>query len=251
VARRLGWFAVAALVAVSMVPATLAASGDKVTICHATDSEGNPYVTHEPSKSGDVSGHADHTGPVWYPGAKDAGVVWGDIIPPFEYGEGESFPGLNWTDEGQAFYNNGCNIPGSTTAPPTTAPPTEAPTTAPPTEAPTTAPPTEAPTTAPPTEAPTTAPPTVAPTTAPPTVAPTGGVLPTEAVPTEAPTQAPTGAVGGATATPGTTLPPTDTLGDSAAATGSDGWRVILLALAATLAAALLLTPARVVRKDR
>ena len=62
--------------------------------------------------------------------------------------------------------------------------------------------------------------------------------------------------VGGATGTPpaattGTTLPPTDTLGDAGAAPGSDAWRLVLLALAGTLAAALLLTPARAVRKDR
>ena len=67
-------------------------------------------------------------------------------------------PGLNWTADGQAIYNNGCNIPEPTEAPtdpptrPPTNPPTEAPTN-PPTEAPTN-PPTEAPTN-PPTEAPT------------------------------------------------------------------------------------------------
>ena len=52
-------------------------------------------------------------------------------------------------------------------------------------------------------------------------------------------------------ATAGTTLPPTDTLGDPAKAPGSDAWRLVLLALAGTLAGALLLTPARAVRKDR
>jgi hypothetical protein len=75
--------------------------------------------------------------------------------------------------------------------------------------------------------------------------------------PTPEPTPAPTGGVGGATATPppaatsGTTLPPTDTLGDAAPASGGDSWRLILLALAGTLAAALMLTPAKAVRKDR
>ena len=47
-----------------------------------------------------------------------------------------------------------------------------------------------------------------------------------------------------AAATAGTTLPPTDSLGDAAPAPGSDAWRLVLLALAGTLAAALLLTPA-------
>jgi hypothetical protein len=125
------------------------------------------------------------------------------------------------------------------------------------------APPTATPTVAPtatPTVAPT-ATPTVAPT-ATPTVAPTATPAPTEAptatpAPTEAPTAtpAPTGGVGGATATPAptaaTTLPPTDTLGDAAPATGGDSWRIVLLALAGLLTAALLLTPARAYRKDR
>jgi hypothetical protein len=76
-----------------------------------------------------------------------------------------------------------------------------------------------------------------------------------EATPAPTPEETPTGGVGGATATPpaaGHTLPPTDTLSDAAPTSGGDGWRIILLALAATLGAALLLTPARtVVRKDR
>jgi hypothetical protein len=123
--------------------------------------------------------------------------------------------------------------PTPTPVPPTPVPPT--PTPVPPTATP--VPPTATP--APPTATP--APPTATP-------APTGEVLPTQTV---APTVAPTGAVGGATATPAPTLPPTDTLGDSATTSGSDAWRIVLLALAATLGAALLLTPARVVRKDR
>ena len=75
------------------------------------------------------------------------------------------------------------------------------------------------------------------------------------ACPAATATPAPTGGVGGATATPAptaaTTLPPTDTLGDAAPATGGDSWRIVLLALAGLLTAALLLTPARAYRKDR
>ncbi|MFC1710506.1 hypothetical protein ACFL0F_02515, partial [Patescibacteria group bacterium] len=81
---------------------------DKVTICHATSSHSNPYIENQPSKSGDVSGHDNHNGPIWYPGIT---VTWGDIIPPFDY-DGGSYPGKNWTIEGQAIWNNGCNIPG-------------------------------------------------------------------------------------------------------------------------------------------
>lgn len=78
----------------------------KIDICHASDSHNNPYIFSQPNKSGDVSGHAGHTGPIWYPGIT---IKWGDIIPPFVY-IGGTFPGLNWTTEGQAIYNNGCNF---------------------------------------------------------------------------------------------------------------------------------------------
>ncbi len=83
----------------------------KVNICHSTNSQSNPYNLEQPNKSGDVSGHADHTGAVWYPGVADHS--WGDIIPPFAY-VGGTFPGLNWTTQGQAIYNNSCNLPNST-----------------------------------------------------------------------------------------------------------------------------------------
>jgi hypothetical protein len=82
----------------------------KIDICHASRSHSNPYIINHPNKSGDVSGHAGHTGPIWYPGIT---VSWGDIIPPFDYldnGVVKNFIGLNWTTEGQAVYNNGCNF---------------------------------------------------------------------------------------------------------------------------------------------
>jgi hypothetical protein len=66
-------------------------------------------------------------------------------------------------------------------------------------------------------------------------------------------TAAPTGGVGGATGTPGVpgiTLPPTDTLGAAPSAPAGDSWRLILLAMAGLMGAALVLTPARAVRKD-
>ena len=60
--------------------------------------------------------------------------------------------------------------------------------------------------------------------------------------------------VGPATGTPKVkvTLPPTDTIdGIASSAPAGDGWRLVLLGIAAMLAASLLLTPARVVvRKD-
>ena len=74
---------------------------------------------------------------------------------------------------------------------------------------------------------------------------------PAQATGTPAPTATPTGEVEGATGTPNITLPPTDTALGGPAAPDGDGWRLVLLAMAGLLAAALLLTPAGVViRKD-
>ena len=84
----------------------------KVRICHATSSHSNPYVSEEPAiaNNGDLhGGHLDHTGPV-YPASG-----WGDIIPSYEYVDGEGdlqhFSGYNWTEDGQAIYENGCDPP--------------------------------------------------------------------------------------------------------------------------------------------
>lgn len=85
----------------------------KITICHRTDSNSNPYrlITVDKNAAGkgkDAGDHADrHQGPVWDPSLKEQHTKWGDIIPPFE-----NLPtGYNWTTEGQAIYNNGCKVP--------------------------------------------------------------------------------------------------------------------------------------------
>ncbi|HEX4520260.1 MAG TPA: DUF11 domain-containing protein [Gaiellaceae bacterium] len=62
------------------------------------------------ANNGDLQGgHLDHTGPVYGPGV----TGWGDIIPPYTYVDGNgvtrTFPGYNWTDDGQAIWNNGCS----------------------------------------------------------------------------------------------------------------------------------------------
>ena len=68
----------------------------------------------------------------------------------------------------------------------------------------------------------------------------------------------PDGGVGGrdrdallAPGQPGVTLPPTDALDGAGSAAPGDSWRIVLLAMAGLLAAALILTPATAVtRKD-
>jgi uncharacterized repeat protein (TIGR01451 family) len=84
----------------------------KVRICHATSSRTNPYNSIEPAiaNNGDLKGgHLDHQGPV-YPADN-----WGDIIPPYDYldssGKLQTFPGYNWSEAGQAIYQNGCEPP--------------------------------------------------------------------------------------------------------------------------------------------
>jgi hypothetical protein len=91
---------------------------NKISLCHRTNSESNPYVNRDgitPSKRGAIHGHDTHNeGPVWQPGFKDEGKRWGDIIPPFQWvdnkGVTQSYPGLNWTTEGQAIFNAGCKV---------------------------------------------------------------------------------------------------------------------------------------------
>jgi hypothetical protein len=125
--RRRVW--VAALAALAFVALGLAmspapASGSKpdsngvhkVTICHRTNSNTNPYVviTVDVSAADGSLGkggndHTHHDGPVWNPSLKDAHIKWGDIIPPYTY-NGTSFPGMNWP-AGQAIHENGCEAP--------------------------------------------------------------------------------------------------------------------------------------------
>jgi uncharacterized repeat protein (TIGR01451 family) len=83
----------------------------KVAICHRTGSTNNPYSSADVAlaSSGELQGgHLSHTGPVYQPGV----TGWGDIIPPYTYvdsnGVEQTFPGYNWTDDGQAIWNNGC-----------------------------------------------------------------------------------------------------------------------------------------------
>lgn len=102
--------ALAGLVALSGGAVAFAVQ-DKVTICHATNSNANPYVQQEPAADGDLSGHGAHTGPLWNVNLKALHLAWGDIIPEFDYVDAngpQHFPGLNWDAAGRAIWGNGC-----------------------------------------------------------------------------------------------------------------------------------------------
>ena len=69
-ARRLGWLAVAGLLAASFSPSVLAGDKTEITICHGTGAQGNPYVVNSPAinssgtDTGELAaGHNDHVGP--------------------------------------------------------------------------------------------------------------------------------------------------------------------------------------------
>jgi uncharacterized repeat protein (TIGR01451 family) len=83
----------------------------KVTLCHATSSEKNPYVELQVDDDSVVKeGHGDHPD---------------DIIPPFSYvedGVTKHFPGKNFGDAGMAIWNNGCDVPRPPTPEPTPLP---------------------------------------------------------------------------------------------------------------------------------
>ena len=86
----------------------------KVTICHRTRSFTNPYVKETVNKSSivdtgaanDKNKHDHHNGPVFDGETKP----WGDIIPAFDYGDGQHYAGKNIA-AGQAILDNGCKIP--------------------------------------------------------------------------------------------------------------------------------------------
>ena len=90
----------------------------KITICHRTNAETNPYVVITVDTSaadGDLGNntgqgdhYAEHLGPVFDSDADYqppfSGDEWGDIIPPIA----GVHDGLNWSEAGQAIYANDC-----------------------------------------------------------------------------------------------------------------------------------------------
>ena len=112
-----------------LVASASAPPNHKVTICHATGSDHNPYVVLTPdiASAGYLQGgHNGHTGPIWVSGDQAAHINWGDIIPPYTYvradGTTFTYAGMNWTAEGQAIWANGCVLPGQPTPTPSTSP---------------------------------------------------------------------------------------------------------------------------------
>lgn len=85
--------------------------GHKITICHATGSEKNPYVVVTIDLHG-LNGHANANH-----------QLTEDIIPP---NSGKVLPGgQNWTNAGKAIHNNGCEgavVPPGVTPPGVTPP---------------------------------------------------------------------------------------------------------------------------------
>lgn len=110
----------AGLVAVALPQTSYAVDNSnddhKSYICHRTNSAVNPYNLIEVDHSSiDGVGKSDHLGEHDSPvvptslenaaALKEQKIEWGDIIQPEE----GVTPGLNWTEVGQAIYENGCN----------------------------------------------------------------------------------------------------------------------------------------------
>src|SRR5436190_16108267 len=99
--------AAALAAAASLATAALKQGGEpivrgatKVTICHATSSDSNPYVLEQPDDDSIVTEHGHDSHP-------------DDIIPPFFYvdgGETKHYEGKNWDAQGEAIWTNGCEV---------------------------------------------------------------------------------------------------------------------------------------------
>ncbi len=92
-------------------------AAEKVSYCHRTASVVNPYNLKSTAVDSIVKqGHGSHTGPVFPEEGPDG--KWGDIIPPFDYDNGNKhFPGLNWP-AGASVIAAGCAVHETIEPPP-------------------------------------------------------------------------------------------------------------------------------------
>jgi hypothetical protein len=106
--------------AMTTTPATTTSSHPdegKVTLCHATGSESNPYVVIEVAAAGAYNGHLGNS--------HQNGE---DIIPPFQF-QGQTYS-QHWDSAGQAIFKNGCaKLAAGTSTPATSTPATSTPAT--------------------------------------------------------------------------------------------------------------------------
>ena len=77
-----------------------------VNLCDATTIKWNPYTyttitIDSPETAATVGGYAAKTGPIYDAHAPQPS--WGEIIPPFTYGD-FSYPGYNWTTKGKQVF---------------------------------------------------------------------------------------------------------------------------------------------------
>jgi hypothetical protein len=100
--------------------ATPPSSPENVSYCDRTSSVITPYVlVTSPVDSIVAEGHGSHTGPV-YPAVGPDGN-WGDIIPPFDYDNGQQhFAGVDWP-EGSDVLRAGCAVHATIDSPPVAA----------------------------------------------------------------------------------------------------------------------------------
>ncbi len=91
----------------------------QVSYCHRTDSIIKPYVLLTTDADAIIQrGHGSHTGPVFPETGPGQNGKWGDVIPPFDYDNGqEHFDGLNW-DSGQDVLIAGCAVHETIEPPP-------------------------------------------------------------------------------------------------------------------------------------
>lgn len=85
--------------AVVVEPLAVADPVAKVTFCHATESDTNPFVRVTTSVN------------AFFNAGHDTHQELRDVVPPFTYikhGVTISFPGLNWTEGAGTFIDNGC-----------------------------------------------------------------------------------------------------------------------------------------------